>query len=170
MARPPAPDKSTSVAVPILLGVLVLAFAVSIVREQVLTNRNAKTTTALNASVRRLRGTDAVACAFIVSDASTRNQQAVNANLTVSAQKDYIAKTERLLSLFDAPSARAAAAKRSPAARAAAQEFEDYLRSEVILVRTSERQSVKNIVLTQNLANTANGLATTLPCPTAPPR
>lgn len=155
---------------PILLIVLALGFIVTLGRTQGLTAKNRKATAALNVSIANLRATDTVACTFIVSDASTRTQQAANSNLTVVAQRRYIRKTKKVLALFASPAVRANAERQTPAQRAAALQFRDYLSSELALVQTTERQTVKNIVLATTLAATATRLAATLPCPAPPSR
>lgn len=155
-----ADSQSNSVAVPILLLVLAVAFIVSLVRTTTLATKNRKTTSALSGQVRRLRATDTVACTFIVADASTRQQQAVNSSKALKAQRAYTATTRRLLKLFERPNPHA-----TPTQRASGRILDDYLKSQITLSTATNTQTAKNIVLTQNLATTATQLAATLPCP-----
>lgn len=166
--RPAPPGDNTSSAIlPILIALLALGLVVAIVKTTRLTARDHAATKTLDAQIATLHATDTVACSFIVADASTRSQQAVNANLTVKAQRNHIRQTKRILALFHSPAANRAAAKQTKAQRATALLFENYLRSELNLTQTAVTQSVKNILLTQSLAATATTLATTLPCPVA---
>lgn len=166
--RGPAGEQgSGSIAIPILLIVLVLAIVVSLVREQVLTNKNgkttsqlAKTTNALRIAVSTLHATDTIACSFIVADANTRTQQAVNSSLLLGAQQDYTATTRRLLVLFGRT-----VPKATKAQKASQKLLTDYLAAQVKLSTVTSTQTSKNIVLTQTLAATASDLAATLPCP-----
>lgn len=164
--RPPPPGDNTSSAVlPILIALLALGLVVAIVKTTRLTARDHAASKAQNAQIATLNATDKVACTFIVSDASTRSQQAVNANLTVKAQRNHIRLTKRILALFDSPATRRAAVRQTKAQRATTLLFENYLRSDLNLTQTAVTQSVKNILLTRTLAATATTLAATLPCP-----
>lgn len=163
--RQAPPDNTSSAVVPIMIALLAFGLVVAIVKTTRLTARNRDATKTLNGQVATLQATDRVACTFIVSDASTRSQQAVNANLTVKAQRNHIRLTKRILALFDSPAAKHAAAKQTRAQRATTLLFENYLRSDLNLTQTAVTQSVKNILLTRTLAATATMLATTLPCP-----
>lgn len=169
----PRPADQQSIIVPIMLVVLMLAFVVAIVREQVLTNKNAKTTAALkrttkalDRSVAKLHATDKIACEFIVADATTRTNQATNSTTSLEAEKQYLARTLKVIALFDSPAAKKAAAKQTPAQRAGSNQFRDYLASGATVWSINIAAQEKNITLTQDLAATATTLAATLPCPT----
>jgi hypothetical protein len=111
-------------------------------------------------AVTKLTRQQASFCASLTADASTRQQQAVNAlALQVAPEKAFDRKAEKVLLLFHKSDG-----KRTAAQKAGTLVFVTYIEAQVTQNRHAIVAQTRNIVLTQALAAKADRLAADLHC------
>lgn len=144
---PSGASQQSSIAVPVVLIVFAVVVTITVVLQQ--------------RTIGKLDKTDAIACAFIQADATTRLKQASNATKASSAQRLYLRRLARVIALFEKPTKSQTAAQ-----RAASATFKGYLVQEMTVWESTSTNQAKNIALTRALAAKANRLSTRLACST----
>lgn len=140
----------TTIVVPILFIVAFLLVIVALGQQQA-------TIRSLHRTITKLNTTDLISCQFLNADATGRNKQARNADVTVTAQVKLVANIDRLEAGFK----KAAAKSRTPAGF---NPLFAYLDAQRTVLVTQSAQSRKNITISRSLAAQGTALSKQLSC------